>query len=63
MLFADREYVRELVGDEASAQIFVLKNRDGKLGRIPCRFDVRKLRFESVDDQPDDTRVSREECP
>jgi replicative DNA helicase len=63
VLLADREYVRELTGDETSAQIFVLKNRDGKLGRIPCRFNIRKLRFESVDDQPDDTRVCREECP
>lgn len=53
VLLADREYVRELQGDETSAQIFVLKNRDGKLGRIPCRFDIRKLRFESADDEPD----------
>jgi replicative DNA helicase len=49
VLLADREYVRELIGDETSAQIFVLKNRDGQLGRIPCRFDIRKLRFESVE--------------
>jgi len=49
VLLADREYVRELVGDETVAQIFVLKNRDGKLGRIPCRFDIRTLRFESTD--------------
>ena len=49
VLLADREFVRELVGDETSAQIFVLKNRDGKLGRIPCRFDIRKLRFESAE--------------
>src|SRR5262249_30447650 len=40
VLLADREYVRDLSGDETSAQIFVLKNRDGKLGRIPCRFDI-----------------------
>jgi replicative DNA helicase len=49
VLLADREYVRELTGDETSAQMFVLKNRDGRLGRIPCKFDIRKLRFESVD--------------
>jgi replicative DNA helicase len=49
VLLADREFVRDLIGDETSAQIFVLKNRDGKLGRIPCRFDIRKLRFESAE--------------
>lgn len=49
VLLVDRPYVRELEGDETGAQVFVLKNRDGRVGRIPCRFDVRKLRFESVD--------------
>jgi replicative DNA helicase len=51
VLLADREYVRELQGDETSAQIFVLKNRDGRVGRIPCRFDVRKLHFESAPEE------------
>lgn len=49
VLLVDRPYVRELEGNESDAQIFVLKNRDGRVGRIPCRFDVRKLRFDSVD--------------
>lgn len=57
VLFADREYVRELVGDETRANIFVLKNRDGKVGRIPCRFDIRKLRFESVTDGEEANRA------
>ena len=48
VLLADREYVRELQGDETSAQIFVLKNRDGRVGRIPCRFDIRNLHFEDA---------------
>jgi replicative DNA helicase len=45
VLLVDRPWVRELKGDETDAQLFVLKNRDGRLGRIPCRFDVKKLEF------------------
>jgi replicative DNA helicase len=45
VLLVDRPWVRELSGDETDAQLFVLKNRDGRLGRIPCHFDVRKLEF------------------
>jgi replicative DNA helicase len=45
VLLVDRPYVRELLGDETDAQLFVLKNRDGRLGRLPCRFDVKKLEF------------------
>jgi replicative DNA helicase len=45
VLLVDRPWVRELKGNETSAQLFVLKNRDGRLGRIPCRFDVKKLEF------------------
>ena len=58
VLLADREYVRELQGDETSAQIFVLKNRDGRVGRIPCRFDIRHLHFEGV---PDDYSPAQSE--
>lgn len=50
VLLVDRPYVRELDGDETGAQVFVLKNRDGRVGRIPCTFDVRKLRFGSEPD-------------
>jgi replicative DNA helicase len=45
VLLVDRPWVRELNGDETDAQLFVLKNRDGRLGRIPCRFDIKKLEF------------------
>ena len=50
VLFVNRPYVRELEGDDTSAEIVVLKNRDGAVGSIPCRFDVRKLRFDSAED-------------
>ena len=45
VLLVDRPWVRELNGDETEAQLWVLKNRDGRLGRIPCRFDIKKLEF------------------
>lgn len=45
VLLIDRPWVRDLEGDETDAQLFVLKNRDGRLGRIPCVFDVRTLEF------------------
>lgn len=52
VILADRQYVRDLQGDETEAQIFILKNRDGKTGRIKATFNIRKLRF---DDAPRET--------
>jgi replicative DNA helicase len=46
VILADRQYVRELQGDETEAQIFILKNRDGRTGRVKATFNIRKLRFE-----------------
>ncbi len=48
VVLADREYVREMTGDEKEAQIFVLKNRDGRVGRIKATFNIHSLRFESA---------------
>lgn len=48
VLFIDREYVREMAGDEAKAKIVVLKNRDGRTGFISCSFNIRTLRFENA---------------
>ena len=48
VILADRQYVRELQGDETEAQIFILKNRDGRTGRVKATFDIRKLRFNDV---------------
>lgn len=46
VLYVDRKYVQELKGDETEAQIFILKSRDGRLGTMPCRFNIKSFRFE-----------------
>lgn len=46
VLFVDREYVREMEGDEAKGRIIVLKNRDGRGGQIYTSFNIKRLRFE-----------------
>jgi replicative DNA helicase len=46
ILYVDRPFVRELEGDETEARIVVVKNRDGKVGSIPCRFNIVSLEFE-----------------
>lgn len=48
VIYVDRPFVQELCGDETEARIVVAKNRDGKVGAIDARFNVRTLRFESV---------------
>lgn len=51
MILADRKYVRELEGNETEAQIFILKNRDGRTGRVKATFDIHKLRFSDVEER------------
>lgn len=52
VLFIDREYVRELKGDETKARICVLKARfGGRVGEIPAYFNVKTLRFENVPEE------------
>lgn len=48
VLYVDREWVRELAGDETAARICVLKSRDGRLGAVECKFNVRSLAFEDL---------------
>jgi len=48
VIYVDREYVRELEGDETDATIFILKSRDGQVGQAKCKFNVRTLRFEEA---------------
>ena len=55
VILADRKYVRELEGDETEAQIFILKNRDGRTGRVRATFDIRKLRFSDAPEKTDAT--------
>ena len=53
VILVDRKYVRELEGDETEAQIFVLKNRDGRTGRVKATFNIRSLRFgEAKEERP-----------
>ena len=57
VVYVDRPYVQELAGDETEARIAIVKNRDGKVGAIEARFNVKTLRFESLPksqpEQPD----------
>ncbi len=48
VIYVDRPFVQELDGDETEARIVIAKNRDGKVGAIDARFNVKTLRFESV---------------
>ena len=48
IVYVDREYVRELCGDETAARVCVLKNRSGTVGAIDAYFNIRTLRFESI---------------
>lgn len=48
VIYVDRQYVRELTGDETEASIFVLKSRDGRVGKVDCQFNVNTLRFEET---------------
>lgn len=48
VLYVDRPYVRDLQGDETEARIVVVKNRDGKVGAVPCTFNLETLEFEDL---------------
>ena len=48
VLYVERPFVENLCGDETEARICILKNRTGRVGELPCRFNIRSLSFESV---------------
>ncbi len=48
VIYVERPFVEELCGDETEARICILKNRTGRVGELPCRLNIRTLRFESV---------------
>jgi len=52
VIFADRPYVRELQGNEKTATLYVLKNRDGKIGAVPAIFNIDSLRFADAPKEP-----------
>jgi hypothetical protein len=41
VIYVDRPFVQELPGDETEARIVIAKNRDGKVGAIDARFNVK----------------------
>lgn len=54
VIHVDRPFVRDLKGDETAATIFILKSRDGRLGRVPCKFNIKTLRFEDLPPEPEE---------
>jgi replicative DNA helicase len=48
VLYVDRPFVQDLQTDEAEAHIYVLKSRDGRMGKVECRFNVKNFNFEEV---------------
>ena len=50
VIYVDREFVRELKPgmDETAARIVVVKNRDGRVGALEAKFNIKTLRFESM---------------
>lgn len=56
VLYIDRPYVVNMEGDQAAATIFILKSRDGILGKTAAQFNIRTFRFEQVDEQPETER-------
>jgi replicative DNA helicase len=50
VIYVDRPWVTTLKGEETEAMIYVLKNRDGRMGKVKATFNVRTLRFEADED-------------
>ena len=46
VLYVDRPYVQDLVGDETQAVVYILKSRDGRMGKTECTFNISTLSFE-----------------
>lgn len=48
VLYVDRPFVQNLVGDESVAALYILKSRDGRMGKTECVFNVKTLSFQQV---------------
>ena len=46
VLYVERKFVEKLEGDETEGRILILKARDGRVGMIPVKFNIRTLRFD-----------------
>jgi len=49
IIYVNREYVQTLSGSETDAELVVLKNRDGKIGKVKAYFNVREMRFGAIE--------------
>lgn len=54
VLYVDRPFVQELQGDETAATVYVLKSRDGRVGKTECTFNISNLTFEQGYTPPGD---------
>jgi len=61
VLYVDRPFVQELQGDETAGVIYILKSRDGKVGRTECTFNISTLSFEQGYTPPSDWHNGRED--
>lgn len=46
VIYVDRPYVQKLEGDETEATIYILKSRDGRIGKVDCLFNTKTFHFE-----------------
>lgn len=53
VLYLDRPFVLNLEGDQTEATIFILKSRDGVMGKTPAKFNIRTFRFEQAEGAPE----------
>jgi len=61
VIHAERKWEENLQGMEKDATLWVLKNRDGRQGKIPARFNVHTLRFDDKPKEPADEIWDQEE--
>jgi replicative DNA helicase len=47
VIYISRPYVKNLEGDETEATMFILKSRDGHMGKVDCSFNIKTFRFEN----------------
>lgn len=55
VIYISRPYVKNLEGDETEATLFILKSRDGHMGKVDCSFNIKTFRFENRVKSPIET--------
>jgi replicative DNA helicase len=61
VLYVDRPFVQDLQGDETAGVVYVLKSRDGRIGKTECTFNISTLTFEQGYTPPTDWTSGRED--